>query len=49
MAQFARAGLLRDAWDLWLDKLQERRAAWVAVQEAEARVRGFKINIIFVK
>ena len=21
MAQFARAGLLRDAWDLWLDKL----------------------------
>ena len=40
MAQFARAGLLRDAWDLWLEKLQERRAAWVAVQEAEARVRA---------
>ena len=40
MAQFACVGLLRDAWDLWQEKLQERRAAWVAVQEAEARVRA---------
>ena len=37
MAQFARADLLRDAWDLWLEKLQDRRAAWVAAQGAEAR------------
>ena len=40
LAQFARAGLLRCAWDLWQEKLQERRAAWVAAQEAEARVRA---------
>jgi hypothetical protein len=37
MAQFARADLLRDAWDLWLEKLQERRAAWVEAEEAERR------------
>ena len=40
LAQFARADLLRCAWDLWQEKILERRAAWVAVQEAEARVRA---------
>ena len=44
MAQFARAGLLRDAWDLWLEELQDRRAAWVAVQEAEARVHALVMD-----
>ena len=44
MAQFARAGLLRDAWDLWLEKLQDRRAAWVAAQEAEARDRALVMD-----
>ena len=44
MAQFARVGLLRDAWDLWLEKLQDRRAAWVAAQEAEARDRALVMD-----
>ena len=40
LAQFAHADLLRCAWDLWQEKILERRATWVAVQEAEARVRA---------
>ena len=40
LARFARADLLRCAWDLWQEKISERRAAWVAVQAAEARVRA---------